>query len=69
MYWIDCYAEEGKLFRAIENTSQLNKFLYQNGSIKSRTYYCTKYKLMKLLNELEQTYDIIYEEVHSQRKE
>ena len=29
MLWIDCYIEEGTIFREIEETGRINKFLYQ----------------------------------------
>ena len=69
MYWIDCYAEEGKLFRQIESATQMNKTLYQNGSIGLHTYLVMKFRLMRLLDELEEAYDSIYEEIHSRCKE
>lgn len=67
MLWIDCYKEEGILFRAIEVTGRLNKNLYSKGLISSTAYYTTKYKLMRLLIILEESYTTIYE-VHSKHQ-
>lgn len=64
MYWIDCYIEEGTIFREIEETGRINQFLYQEGLIKVETYYYIKHKLIRLLDELEEAFTRIYEEVH-----
>ena len=67
MLWTNCYVEEGRIFKDIEQTSQLNKFLYRKGLIKAETYFYTKHKLIRLLDELDESYKTIYE-VHSRYK-
>lgn len=64
MYWIDCYIEEGTIFHEIEETGRINQFLYQEGLIKVETYHFIKHKLLRLLDELEEAFTRIYEEVH-----
>ena len=64
MYWIDCYVEEGILFKKIEDAAYENRYLYQEGLINMHTYLVIKYRLMRLLDELEEVFTEIYEEVH-----
>ena len=64
MYWIDCYVEEGILFKKIEDAAHENRYLYQKGLINMHTYLVIKYRLMRLLDELEEVFTEIYEEVH-----
>ena len=65
MFWTDCYIEEGITFRGIDEACQLNKQWFKEGKISSTAYYVTKYKLMRLLINLEDAYTTIYE-VHSE---